>query len=299
MFVPMFAPDETDSTDTYGRPANNNWRADVSSGNSAERQRFMPKYFQTGTTVTSGYGTGQGPNTSCTTKPITALTDVSKNDGLTAIKAAIDAMTAGGATNVPEGMAWGWRTLSSKAPFTGGRSEAEFGNDKVVIVLTDGANTYYTPESVQAQSYSGIGDSYKLGGNDLAGTKAIYSAAGYLKPYNSGLAHGRLFLGTTSVTKTDFSNANYSKAMNEHFASLCGNAKGGKIIVMTVALDLDEKNTAEKAQIDALTACASESRFRKNASGNAEKLFWNTTGKDLADVFDKIADELSNLRIVG
>ena len=69
------------------------------------------------------------------------LTDVSTAAGAASVKARIDAMTPLGGTDVPEGMAWGWRTLSSKAPFTGGRSEIENGNDKVVIVLTDGANT--------------------------------------------------------------------------------------------------------------------------------------------------------------
>ena len=51
-------------------------------------------------------------------------------------------MAPTGNTNVPEGMAWGWRTVSSNAPFTDGRPNTEKGNDKVVIVLTDGANTY-------------------------------------------------------------------------------------------------------------------------------------------------------------
>ena len=51
-------------------------------------------------------------------------------------------MAPTGNTNVPEGMAWGWRTVSSNEPFTEGRPNSEKGNDKVVIVLTDGANTY-------------------------------------------------------------------------------------------------------------------------------------------------------------
>ena len=91
---------------------------------------------------------GKGPNYSCTTKPIVELTDVSTTEGKDAIDLAITNMVAVGATNVPEGMAWGWRTLSSGAPFTTGRPETERGNTKVVIVLTDGANTYYTPGSL-------------------------------------------------------------------------------------------------------------------------------------------------------
>ena len=36
-----------------------------------------------------------------------------------------------------------------------------------------------------------------------------------------------------------------------------------------------------------------------DASGKAVKLYWNATGGNLADKFKEIANELSNLRIVG
>lgn len=300
LFVPMFAPDETDNTSS-NRPANNNWHLDVSSSSdNAVRQRFMPKYFTPGTSVTRAFGMGEGPNTSCSTTAITPLTDVSNQDGLDTVTTAIDAMQAGGATNVPEGMAWGWRTLSSTAPFTGGRSEVGKGNDKVLIVLTDGANTYYTPDSVQAQPYSGT--NYTAGGNDLAGSKATYSSLGYVKPYSSGYTYGRIFQGTSSsIGKTTYSNANYTKAMNEQFASLCANAKAKNVIVMTIALDLDATKSADLAQINALKACSSDSRFRKDATDSSKpaKLFWNSTGATLSDDFRQIGDELSNLRIVS
>jgi Flp pilus assembly protein TadG len=300
LFVPMFAPDETDNTSS-SRPANNNWHLDVSnSSDNAIRQRFMPKYFTPGTSVTRAFGMDEGPNTSCSTTPITPLTDVSNQEGLDTVKNAIDAMQANGATNVPEGMAWGWRTLSSAAPFTGGRSELGKGNDKVLIVLTDGANTYYTPDSVQAQPYSGT--YYASGGNDLAGSKAIYSALGYVKPYSSGYSYGRIFLGTsTNVSKTTYTNSNYTKAMNEHFATLCANAKTNNLIVMTIALDLDPNKTADVTQMNALKACSSDSRFRKDPTDPSKpaKLFWNSTGATLSDDFKEIGNELSNLRIVS
>ncbi|TPJ52072.1 MULTISPECIES: pilus assembly protein [unclassified Mesorhizobium] len=305
LFVPMFAPDETDLIDSSSRPANNNWRADVPSGTlvppvtSAERQRYMPKYFNDpGTTVTSGYGMDAGPNTSCSTTAIKPLTDVSTTAGADAVKAAIDAMAADGATNVPEGMAWGWRTLSSTAPFTEGRPETERGNDKVLIVLTDGANTYYTPTSVTAQTYSGT--NWSSGGNDMAGSKAIYSALGYAVPFIKSYTYGRMFLGT-DVTKDDYSNANYTKAMNEHFTALCNNAKAAGVMVMTIALDLDATKTAEKTQMDALKACSSDSRFSKDKTDPSKpmKLFWNSTGATLSDDFKAIGNELSNLRIVS
>lgn len=286
LFVPMFAPDETDNKNGWYGAKGNYW-ADGTTGTNLQRQKYMPKYYSAaaqGTAAATGEG---GPNGSCTTKPITALTDVSTAAGKKKIEDAIDAMVANGATNVPEGMAWGWRAISHARPFTEGRSETEKGNDKVLIVLTDGANTYYTPES--------------LGYEDLAGNKSIYSNYGYAGRWPTGYSTSRIFQGVPdSISKTDYSNGNYTKAMNAQFDSLCQKAKAANLIVMTVALDLDDKNSAEKAQIDALKACASDSRFRKDGTtGKAMKLFWNATGKSLSDDFKAIGNELSNLRIVG
>lgn len=301
MFVPMFGPDETDNRDGSDRPANNNWRKDItSSGDNAKRQAYMPKYFLDLDRDTDAYGTGEGPNASCTTQPITPLKDVTETEGHDAIKAAIEAMTPLGATNVPEGIAWGWRVVSGRAPFTEGRPESENGVDKVVIVLTDGANTYYTPGSVQAESYSG-GD-YWEGGNDLAGSKAIYSAYGYMKPFSSPYTDGRLYQGvSTAISKSTFENQEYGDALNEQMASACTNAKADGIIIVTVALDLSTSKESERKQIEGLKACASESRFRRDPADPTKgaKLFWNATGATLKDAFKDIADELSNLRIVG
>jgi Flp pilus assembly protein TadG len=286
LFVPMFAPDEAGEAWTTGSitsmdlnryNAPNSWWNDyLDGGVPTSRQANMRKYFQIrpfGTTTPSG----RGPNYSCTTRPITPLTDVTTSAGLNKVKSALDDMVANGATNVPEGMAWGWRVLSSSEPFTEGRKENERGNDKVVIVLTDGANTYYTPGS--------------LGKGDAAANKSTYAAHAYM-------SRQRLYTGT-SVSQSIYTNANYTKAMNEQFAALCDNAKGSSLVVMTVALDLSMADPAEKAQIDALEKCSSDSRFRKDAEGKPEKLFWNTTGGNLEETFKKIADELSNLRIVG
>lgn len=305
-FVPMFAPDEAgdfryaDSTsdNLVDFDAYNTWWYDSwanKSNNSTEakgRQRNTAKYYTPLPKDAPMPAGDKGPNGSCTTKAITPLADVTKAAGLKTIKDAINAMSPGGATNVPEGLAWGWRTLSSQAPFTGGRSEVERGNDKVVIVLTDGANTYYTPSS--------------LGSTDTANNKSIYSAYGYTQLNDNST--GRIFSGTSSsVSKSDFSNDNYSKAMNEQLTATCVNANGGDtggrgagLIVMTVALDLDKNSTVEKAQMAMLEKCASRSRYSKDPTDptKGRRLYWNATGANLSQVFKEIADELSNLRIV-
>lgn len=281
LFVPMFAPDETDLT-SGGNAPNSYWSDITSSSSSSTRQKYMPKYFEPNNT--SAAGSGSGPNESCTTKPITPLTDVTAAAGKTTMTNAIDAMSPLGATNVPEGIAWGWRTLSHAAPFSEGRSEAEKGNDKVVIVLTDGANTYYTPSS--------------LGYTDAAGNKSIYSAYGYTGLNQSGQSKSRIFMGTTA-SSSSYTNSNYTTAMTQHMNAICENAKTSGITVMTVALDLSSSKSDELGQINAMKACASDSKFRKGADGNAAKLFWNTTGGELEKTFKEIADELSNLRFVG
>lgn len=302
LFVPMFAPDETDWFNTKYSRSHNDWLDDLAGGTDASvRQKYMPKYFTATTRKAAPYGQSEGPNTSCTTTAITPLTDVSKTAGQTLVKAAIDDMQALGGTNVPEGMAWGWRTLSSAAPFTGGRSEVGMGNDKVVIVLTDGANTYYTAEGMRTQPYPD--EEYDKGASDLAGNKSLYSSLGYAaKPFNSTYTRGRILEGADNPidrTNSGFNNTNYTNALNQRFARLCKNAKDHNIIVMTIALDLDASKAADKAQMAALKTCASDSRFRKDETDPKipAKLFWNSTGATLSNDFKQIGNELSNLRI--
>lgn len=285
LFVPMFAPDEYDPVRDLN-PPQNHWWSDGAGASYAAKQRGIKKYFTPSTNVTTALGNNtadgyKGPNFSCTTTPITPLTDISTTAGLNAIKNAITGMSPVGATNVPEGMAWGWRTISHGEPFTQGRPETERGNDKVIIVLTDGANTYYP-----------------YGEDDPASNGSSYSAYGYAGQKAPGYTKTRVFQNTSNATIDLHTQENYTVAMNEHFATLCNNVKKARIIVMTVGLDLDAKIAAEKGQIDALKACSSESRSRRDSSGKPVRLFWNTTGGDLAETFRQIGDELSNLRIV-
>ncbi|TIT05939.1 MAG: hypothetical protein E5W86_29905, partial [Mesorhizobium sp.] len=117
--------------------------------------------------------------------------------------------------------AWGWRTVSSTEPFTEGRLESERGNDKVVIVLTDGENTYSTVSS------------------DPAGNWSTYAAYGYTGLAYYDTAVTRLFTGTSNaIGQFNYSSSNYTAALNEQMASLCDNAKAANIMVMAVALDM-------------------------------------------------------------
>ncbi|MHC5232626.1 TadE/TadG family type IV pilus assembly protein [Brucella sp. LJL56] len=282
MFVPMFAPDEYYNSGR-DRGLNYWWKENLSGSNYQKLQRDITKYYlkEKGARPDEK----SGPNYSCTTSPLTLLTDVSQDEGKKAILDAIETMKSDGGTNVPEGLAWGWRTIAHAAPFTEGRPENERGNDKVVIVLTDGANTYYTYKSLLGSN-----------GSDRAGNQSYYSAYGYTREVPAEYGHTRLFQETSVNEAQD--NTVYGRAMNAKFATLCNNAKAANVIIMTVALDLSADKSDEKAQIDLLRSCSSDSRVRME-SGKPAKLFWNSTGGDLAETFRQIGDELSNLRIVG
>lgn len=277
LFVPMFAPDEYDGY-TY-----NNYWPDLSSDTTYKsKQTDVMKYFQA---RTSSYS-GTGPNMSCETAPLMPLTD-----DQTKIDTAIDAMQANGATDVPEGIAWGMRTLSSTAPFTEGRAETEKGNDKIIVLVTDGANTYYTPQS--------------LGASDYAGNKSIYAAYGYTADVDPGATKSRIFMGTTAPSTT-YSNDNYGTAMNQQMQAVCSyarrtNAATGRetIQILVIALDLDPTKKSDQAMITSLSQCASPTPAGIKLSNGSPTLFWNVDSNGASQVFKEIAQLLSNLRITS
>lgn len=296
MFVPMFAPDEagnfwvdTTRTATTSWGYTNNWWIDsLDTLTVPKRQADMRKYFLTKPWDAAAAASDDGPNSACTTAAITPLQDVTTTAGKTTITNAIAAMAPTGNTNVPEGLAWGWRTVSSNEPFTEGRPNTEKGNDKVVIVLTDGANTYSIgPSNDMTTGYAKNG--------------STYAAYGYTGP-KTGETATRMFVNTT-VTKTTYTDANYTAALDQQMQTLCANAKNANILLMTVSLDLVSTKPAEKTAIDALKKCSSDSRFRKDPTDptgkTPAKLYWNATGATLSQSFKEIADELSNLRIVS
>lgn len=300
LFVPMFAPDEAgtlwrdfnrdgvNDVSSASYSSDNNWWADwpydPANPTAKQRQSDMRKYFLVKPYGSASAAQGNGPNAGCTTTPITPLKDVTDAAQKKDLDDAIDDMEPTGNTNVPEGMAWGWRTVSSNEPFTDGRPNNEKGNDKVVIVLTDGANTY-----------TAVSDSTN------ANNRSTYAAYGYTGlTYPGSGSVTRLFMNT-SVPSTTYTSSNYTAALDQQMKTLCANAKANNILVMTVSLDLVDTKTDEKKAMDALKECSSDSRFRKdpNDPSKAAKLYWNATGATLSDNFKEIANELSNLRIVG
>ena len=165
-----------------------------------------------GSTFYSNYHYAKGPNFMCVTRPILPLTT-----DYAAVKTAINELFAAGSTNIAEGAAWGWRVLSHGAPFTEGRASSEEGVHKVLILLTDGTNSF-------GHTYSTLG--------------SAYSSYGYL-------ADGRL--GTTSTDP----NVTTAK-MNDKTLATCDNAKKDGIEIYTILLE--ESNTTTSSLLEKCTS---------------------------------------------
>jgi len=156
-----------------------------------------------------------GPNFLCTTPPITPLTT-----NKATVLSAINAMQAKGMTAIGEGAMWGWRTLSPGEPFAEGRPYNSDNNQKVLILMTDGQNTYQTRSTF---------------------LKSWYQIYGYV---------ARGALGTTSSNSSTL-----TAAMNARTLQACNNIKSAGIIIYTVAFQIpgDEANA-----LTLLQSCASD-----------------------------------------
>jgi Flp pilus assembly protein TadG len=171
------------------------------------------------TIYTTELGAG-GPNFMCTTNPIIALTT---NE--TQVTNAVNAMPAVGSTNIQEGVMWGWRTLSPTAPFTEGRAYSVNDNLKIMIVMTDGDNTYFPIQ------YSG-----------RTLLNSWYGAWGFIAKQHAGI-------NTTSQ-------ATFVAKMNERTAIACTNAKAAGIRIYSVAFT--GSGGVNQTTQDMLRNCATE-----------------------------------------
>lgn len=211
--------------------------------------------------------TWKGPNAGCTTPAITPLT-ASKSGMISAI----GGMVADGSTNIPLGISWGWRALSKGAPFTEGRSAGTADNVKIMIVMTDGNNTYYKPSDL---------DYYSSNYN-----KSTYGSYGYTK---STTVHneGRLFEGYSDNTPSH-NGSGFTNAMNEHMLATCTNAKADGIKIYSVAFNVSDGSSVKTI----LESCAST-----NPKTGAKQYFDATGSNGLASAFNAIGNDISNLRI--
>lgn len=166
-----------------------------------------PKLEQKTVATWSIYPTG--PNFGCDAQPITPLTNDYKD-----LRDKVDALTVNGNTNIAEGVAWGMRVLSPGAPFTEGSPVDSKGVQRILIVLTDGANTL---------------------SNDSSGDlKSTYSSYGYV-------IDGRL--GVSSGTDEQM-----NQKMNEQTLKSCNAAKAAGMEIYTIMLEVKDDKTGTLLQ---------------------------------------------------
>jgi len=144
LFVPYFAPDEPGDRMNRGGNSptqfNNSWLDDAVTGTDEERLRATLKYIDPAQmSVDDGGPLTIGPNRACPT-PILPL-----SADFATVRTGIDAMNFwnGSGTNIAEGLAWGWRVLSPEAPYTQAAPFGERGQQKFLVLMTDGRNVSY------------------------------------------------------------------------------------------------------------------------------------------------------------
>ncbi|MEM1038812.1 MAG: TadE/TadG family type IV pilus assembly protein [Pseudomonadota bacterium] len=211
----------------------------------------------------NGFPSEGGPNSGCTTRAITDLTD-SRSQVLTAI----NNMRASGFTNVLQGFGWGWRTLSPGTPFTRGRSYAEEDNKKILIIMTDGNHVY-----------PNWGDGRNL-------NKSGYGAFGYGQSGHT-TKRQRIFEGFDAIKNPSQNGGTWQKAMDEHLVETCANAKAAGIQVYSIAFDVRNGSSVKTM----LENCASP-------AGGGLKLYYDARDKQsLLDAFENIAEKIAELAI--
>jgi Flp pilus assembly protein TadG len=264
MFIPYFAPDEPDDTFTYYGTTyaayDNNYIADgTSSTNWQTRQGSSSKYTNATPSSAGGTWTGQtmGPNYGCGTAPLLRLTT-----SVSTVKTKLNAMVASGNTHIPIGMAWGWHVLSPNAPFADGAAYGTANTIKIVVLVTDGQNTYTT--GYNNKTCVNSGGYYNCGTTD----NSFYSALGYV------------WQNRISTNAGDFSNP--AAALDDRLAKICSNMKAQNIVIYAVPVEVTDPNIKTL-----LSNCAS----------SADKYIDVASSSQLAAAFNNIAGSISALRI--
>lgn len=245
LFVPMLAPDEPDSVNAGGKTYPNNYLKD-DGGSCPPQPVTCLSYSRRGNCTSSVTtplapadaqsrmckydnafvgSTTPGPNYMCDSEAIQTLTESQAE-----VESKLSVLVAKGNTNIAEGVMWGWRSLSPDAPFALGRPYNIASNDKILVLMTDGANTY--------SAYSNH-------------NKSSYGAQGY---------------GASNRLGTTYTSAGYLAQMNNKTLAACANAKAAGLKIYTVAFRLQNDPTA----LSVLQGCASQASMAfQAADGNA------------------------------
>jgi Flp pilus assembly protein TadG len=250
LFTPFFAPDEYDGDggndyekdpkkDANGNTITDWWR----------KQGDIAKYSNSPKT---SLDTSTGPNAGCTMQSIHRLTT-----DFASLKTSIGQMAAGGETNIPLGLVWGWHTLSPNAPFADGVAYGTENHKKIVVLMTDGQNTMSTDGNNKNNSHA--------------------SAAGYVWQGRVLQADG------TPLVSLSSSNADRTAAMDSRLKALCTNMKAQPADIEIYAVGVGV--TTDSAAL--LKSCAS----------GDDHYFDVSSGADIDASFQNIANQIARLHL--
>lgn len=256
-FVPVFAPDEPGSLDqtayNFGSTSytyKNSYMADnggscpaasPAAGQVDTLQKRLCKYKNASGSPPVSTAWYRGPNATCTAQAVQRLTTATAT-----ITAAIDNMQLADNTNLLESVMWGWRTLSPSAPFADGRSYTAVGNQKIIVLMTDGMNFWRGVPNHNSSEYTGFG----------------FYTNKRLDP-------------TTAPT----SEATARAQMDERTLTACANAKAKGITIYTVGFSVPIE-PIDSAGLALLRTCAS-SIDKAYVAGDANAIV--TVFKSIAD----------------
>jgi Flp pilus assembly protein TadG len=266
MFVPFFAPDEPDvnpsnskvstavassstkttttyniffqptttttTTYTYYNNFANNYLADgVTNTDYQTEQGSSAKYTKTPTVgVNSYWGDAKGPNSGCQTAPLLRMTT-----NMAAVTTELGTMIAKGDTEIPVGLVWGWHLLSPNAPFADGVAYGTANTTKIVVLVTDGNNTYANSSNNTVNSAD----------------NSYYTALGYIW-------QNRISTDAGSFTDPP-------TALDNRLATLCTNMKAQNIVIYTVPVEVTDSGIQTLLQ-----NCASSSADYINVTASSQ-----------------------------
>ncbi|HEY8578320.1 MAG TPA: TadE/TadG family type IV pilus assembly protein [Beijerinckiaceae bacterium] len=255
LFVPALSPDEYDSSSSPAPYANNyiedNGSSCTSSSNNVTTRQWRACKYRNASVVSTS--SSRGPNTICSTRPLMRLTDQSAT-----LKTLVNSLAAEGSTNVHEGLAWGWRTISPRGPFSDAKAYDTQNNNKIIVLMTDGANTW------SADSSAAINESY-------------YSAYGYYTNSSTRLPSGHTNVSTNSQARA---------AIDQLTRETCANVRAAGVKIYTIGFSVPN-DPIDSQGLQLLRDCA----------GSTDRSFVATDGNELVRIFQEIAVGIGKLRL--
>ncbi len=139
-------------TDLLGKPLNDGLLDPLLVGLGLVDDDVKVKKVKIDSGVSKLNGLPKGPGNGCDVQPLTTLTNDYKG-----VKDKVNALKAAGTTNIKEGVAWGHRVLSPGAPFSDSAAGKSANLERIMIVLTDGANVFGNAPNDLGSRYSSDG----------------------------------------------------------------------------------------------------------------------------------------------